>query len=228
VQNGYEVVVTDGNSRIRQLPGPDNALGQVKFIFPNIHNIYMHDTPHQRFFSLDIRSYSHGCIRVHEPLILAEHILSEDGRSEDYDIETILELAEERTITLRENIPIHIEYYVVRVDEQERTHFLSDIYRYDRQRLMGDDYEPEECELDALALEEQQGIVWEEDGSGLLPDGTIVHLDGTVDLSNERIENIQSSKFDTPEEEHVEEEPPLDEPQDDPEQTETPGSDFGP
>ena len=184
-ENGYEIVVTTGAPRIRQLPGEDNALGAVKFIFPNDHNIYMHDTPNRRYFDFPIRAYSHGCIRVHEPLQLAQILLTQDGSWDEERINGIRELGTERVVRLQTPVPVHIEYYVVTVDEQGRPHFLSDIYRYDRVRMGELPEEGEECDL-APEVDEAL-VVWNDDGTAQLPDGTQVLADGSVVLSEQRL-----------------------------------------
>jgi murein L,D-transpeptidase YcbB/YkuD len=138
--NGFEIVTTeDGGDFLRQLPGPGNALGQVKFLFPNEHDVYMHDTPSRNLFSRPVRAFSHGCVRVHEPLDLARLLLSRDmgwseSRTDDFIEEQLLE-GTEQWVNLRNPLSIHIEYYTVRGDENGRMHFLADIYRYDRQRV---------------------------------------------------------------------------------------------
>jgi murein L,D-transpeptidase YcbB/YkuD len=138
--NGFEIVLTeDGGDFLRQLPGPANALGQVKFLFPNEHDVYMHDTPSRNLFSRPVRAFSHGCVRVHEPLDLAHLLLSRDmgwseSRTDDFIEEQLLE-GTEQWVNLRTPLSIHIEYYTVRGDENGRMHFLADIYRYDRQRV---------------------------------------------------------------------------------------------
>lgn len=182
-ENGFEVMVTETGPRIRQVPGEDNALGQVKFIFPNLYNIYMHDTPLRRYFRLPIRAYSHGCVRVHEPLEFAELLLTQDGNWDAEETQAILESRMETARHLDTHVPIVIEYYVVRVDDEGRTNFLSDVYRYDRERL--GEYEPEPCVPEVLVEEEL--VVWNEDGSAVIPDGTIIHADGNIEWSEDRL-----------------------------------------
>lgn len=182
-ENGFEVIVTETGPRIRQLPGEGNALGQVKFIFPNLYNIYMHDTPLRRYFRLPIRAYSHGCVRVHEPLEFAELLLTQDGNWDAQEVQAILDSRVETTRHLDTHVPIVIEYYVVRVDDEGRTNFLSDVYRYDRERL--GEYEPEPCVVEETLEEEL--VIWNEDGSAVIPDGTIIHADGNVEWSEERL-----------------------------------------
>ena len=204
-ENGYEVVVTGGAPRIRQLPGETNALGTVKFIFPNDHNIYMHDTPNRRYFEFPIRAYSHGCIRVHEPLAFAELLLRQDGSWDEERINRIRERGMERVVRLSTPVPIHIEYYVVRVDKNGRANFLSDIYRYDRERL--GDIPPDTDPCETVEVLEEEMVTWTEDGSASLPDGTVVYADGTVEMSEERMLELGL----TPEGEEGSEVAPLDE-----------------
>ena len=138
--NQYEIYKTpDGIEWLRQLPGPDNLLGAVKFLFPNDHNVYMHDTPARGLFEQPIRAYSHGCIRVHEPMKLAALLLKRDrewaeSRVEKF-IEEQVELATEQWIGLRQKIPVHLEYVGAGVSEKGEIAFFGDIYRLDREAL---------------------------------------------------------------------------------------------
>lgn len=129
-ENDYEVVQVGDWEYVRELPGPTNSLGKVKIIFPNYHNIYLHDTPAKNLFNQDIRGFSHGCIRVQDPLDLAEVIL-EVGGIEGTNIGRILRDEEYYPIFLRKQIPVFVEYYTVRIDEEGRANFLADIYGYD-------------------------------------------------------------------------------------------------
>jgi len=136
-RNDFELVPDDhGGDWLRQRPGPNNALGVVKFLFPNEHDVYMHDTPRRDLFSHPIRAFSHGCVRIQDPLEFARLLLMRDrGFSErgvDDFIEQKYETGQEEWVTLRTPIPVHIEYYVVRGDDDGRMNFLADIYRYDR------------------------------------------------------------------------------------------------
>ena len=135
--NNFELVPDDhGGDWLRQLPGPSNALGVVKFLFPNEHDVYMHDTPRRDLFAHNLRAFSHGCIRIQDPLEFARLLLMRDrgmdDRRVDEFIEEQYESGEEEWTTLRRPIPVHIEYYVVRGDDDGRMNFLADIYRYDR------------------------------------------------------------------------------------------------
>lgn len=118
-----------GNRIMRQTPGEHNALGLVKFLFPNDHNIYLHDTNQKGFFDYPIRAFSHGCIRVQEPMKLAEALLKRDGQwSADMIARHTKPGGGESWISLKKPLPVHIEYVVVRVDDEGHAHFLADIY----------------------------------------------------------------------------------------------------
>jgi len=134
-EKGFIVMEKGRGVQLRQLPGPLNALGKVKFIFPNQYNVYMHDTPDRHLFRHEMRAFSHGCMRVHEPLELAKLLLEQDGNSASRARQSVnRHKAGERTSSyeLSAPLPVHIEYYVVRVHDDGRVHFGADIYRYDR------------------------------------------------------------------------------------------------
>ncbi|MBN1946103.1 MAG: L,D-transpeptidase family protein [Bradymonadales bacterium] len=134
--NGYEVIVNpDGSRWVRQLPGPENALGEVKFLFPNPFDVYMHDTPLKSLFRRSFRAFSHGCIRIQHPMELAEYLLGNDRGWSRERIDQERAPGTEIWVTLRRPLPVHVEYYVVRVDDEGRAHFLSDMYRRDQPRM---------------------------------------------------------------------------------------------
>jgi murein L,D-transpeptidase YcbB/YkuD len=128
-RNGYEVVYHHGQMSVRQPPGERNALGHVKFLFPNQHAVYLHDTPSRSLFAADKRAFSHGCVRVDQPFSLAEAVL---GRERGWSEERVRRLVggSERTITLPEPLPIHLEYFTAYVDETGRLVTREDIYGY--------------------------------------------------------------------------------------------------
>jgi len=139
-RHNYEIVTDEhGNEFVRQKPGPENALGKVKFLFPNSHSVYMHDTPERFLFNKPTRGYSHGCIRIEDPMNFAKYLLDLDGRwtgaAQDRQIAEWVEEKEEHWVTLKQTLPVHIEYFVVRVGDEGRTHFLADIYDRDEPRL---------------------------------------------------------------------------------------------
>jgi L,D-transpeptidase YcbB len=115
----------------RQRPGATNALGFVKFLFPNKHNVYIHDTPADALFRRIGRAFSHGCIRVEEPEVLAQYVLR--GRSEwtPEAIVAAMRAGDERHVKLEAPIPVHIVYMTAWVDAGGGLHFQNDIYGYD-------------------------------------------------------------------------------------------------
>jgi len=130
--NNYEVMHAGKNwEYVRMTPGAHNSLGFVKIIFPNYHDVYLHDTAARPLFNNDIRAYSHGCIRLHQPLEFAEWLLSRDGLYEPNNIPEILKTGEYLPVFLNRQIPVFLEYYTVRVDDEGRANFLADVYQYD-------------------------------------------------------------------------------------------------
>ncbi len=97
-------------SGIRQRPGPGNALGKVKFIFPNSFNMYFHDTPSKSLFNEDKRAFSHGCIRLSEPQKMAEWLLRNDPAWPTDKIVTAMNQTTEKPVKLKEPIPVFIIY----------------------------------------------------------------------------------------------------------------------
>lgn len=144
-KKNYEIVELGGKETIRQKPGEGNALGRVKFIFPNPHNTYMHDTPHKKYFDYPVRAYSHGCVRVHEPLEFARHLLSHDEKGQKYEVDALVESQKQKYIELADKLPVFFEYFTVRVDDQGRPHFLADVYHHDQRRLAEEDGEEIDC-----------------------------------------------------------------------------------
>ena len=126
--------------RLRQRPGADNALGQVKLMFPNEFNVYLHDTPATQAFEQTDRDLSHGCVRVEKPLDLAAYVL---GR-ELADIEAEVGSGATRTVRLDEPLPVHILYWTAWVDDRGRVQFRDDVYSVDRRVIeaLGEDTEP--------------------------------------------------------------------------------------
>ncbi|MEO5892480.1 MAG: L,D-transpeptidase family protein, partial [Ferruginibacter sp.] len=113
---------------IRKRPGPQNSLGQVKFLFPNSYNIYLHDTPSKSLFGESSRDFSHGCIRVAEPAKLAAFLLKDWG----YDkILKRMQAGKERYITLPNKTPVYIAYFTAFIDRKSLLNFRKDIYNRD-------------------------------------------------------------------------------------------------
>ena len=112
---------------IRQRPGSRNALGLVKFLFPNSYSVYMHDTPSKKLFDRSRRDFSHGCIRLAQPADLAEHILKWDATK----VKQAMNKGNSRWINLEKEIPVVIFYSTAIAPNGEGVNFLSDIYDYD-------------------------------------------------------------------------------------------------
>jgi len=118
---------------LRQDPGPWNALGSIKFVFPNQYGIYIHDTPTQDLFDHTKRDFSHGCIRISKPLLLAEAVLRDN--SNGWTIEHISQTIQNGTrqvIRLSMPLPVHITYQTVWVDKNEEVYFIKDVYGRDK------------------------------------------------------------------------------------------------
>ncbi len=139
VENNYEEVNV-GDPKlyyVRELPNPKNSLGKVKFMFPNPHNTYLHDTPAKAVFKNPVRAMSHGCMRVQNPLDLAELLLKNDGQWDAQKVHGILNAdpAEQVTIELKHPVDVDVVYFNARVDDSGVVAFLSDVYQYDAIRL---------------------------------------------------------------------------------------------
>ena len=117
--------------RLRQKPSDDNALGQVKFMFPNPWNIYLHDTPTRHLFDRPERAYSHGCIRVARPIDLAREVLRGQLDDPDRAIGRALESGRETYLNLRAPIPVHLVYFTTFPDADGRLRHWPDIYGRD-------------------------------------------------------------------------------------------------
>jgi len=118
-----------GNLRIRQRPGKKNALGKVKFIFPNKSDVYLHDTPSHSLFSRSRRDFSHGCVRVENPDQLAEFVLKNQWTKEAIDEAMAAEKT--RRVVLKKSIPVLFFYVTSFIDQYDNLTFYSDIYGYD-------------------------------------------------------------------------------------------------
>jgi len=123
-----------GQSRIRQRPGAQNALGDIKFIFPNNDNIYMHHTPSVGLFQRDRRDFSHGCIRVEDPVALAEFVLKDEPEWTREKIREAMENGTSKTIRIKNPIMVVIAYATAIVKQRGGAiYFYGDIYGHDRQ-----------------------------------------------------------------------------------------------
>ncbi len=118
--------------RVRQLPGPDNALGQIKFMLPNDYNIYLHDTPSQHLFDQAQRDFSHGCVRVERPLDLAQWVFQDDPEWSRERLAAEIASGRRETIALPRPLPVYLLYWTAWVDDDGVTHFRDDVYGQDR------------------------------------------------------------------------------------------------
>jgi murein L,D-transpeptidase YcbB/YkuD len=123
--------VVAGRQRIRQRPGPQNALGDIKFVFPNSSAIYLHHTPATQLFERDRRDFSHGCIRVEQPVALASFVLQGMPEWTEDRIRQAMGTRVSTTLQLTEPVRVLIAYGTVLVRDG-RTHFFDDIYGHDR------------------------------------------------------------------------------------------------
>ena len=115
------------NFRIRQRPGRRNALGTIKFLFPNSHSVYLHDTPSRSLFSRSQRAYSHGCVRVQNPMDFAGALLAKDTSLSRNMLQSQFG-TRERWNNLSDHIPVHLAYFTLRVDQDGHIHSFRDIY----------------------------------------------------------------------------------------------------
>jgi L,D-transpeptidase YcbB len=123
---GYEVRRTrDGGISVRQPPGERNALGFIKFMFPNQHAVYLHDTPNRKLFGAEKRAFSHGCVRLDQPFRFGEFVLGSDWT--EPRLRSLIGKGE-RTIRLPEKIPVHITYFTLMVDENGGLRQIADLY----------------------------------------------------------------------------------------------------
>ncbi len=124
---------TPGNFRytLRQPPGPDNALGRVKFIFPNQHSIFLHDTPSRELFTSDQRTFSSGCIRVERPLELAAVLLEGQENWTPARIQEVVDSKQSQTVFLTTPLPVLIVYWTVSVGAAGDLRFAKDVYSLD-------------------------------------------------------------------------------------------------
>jgi murein L,D-transpeptidase YcbB/YkuD len=119
------------NYFFRQEPGPMNALGRIKFMFPNKFNVYLHDTPHKELFEKPVREFSHGCIRIEKPLELAEYLLSGDPHWTRENLLSALEVSVNRTVRLPHPIGVHVQYWTAWVDDDGKLQLRDDVYGRD-------------------------------------------------------------------------------------------------
>ncbi len=128
--------------RVRQKPGPDNALGLVKFMLPNPYSIYLHDTNSKGRFAAERRDFSHGCIRVSDPVALAQHVLRQQPAWTKAKIETAMNAERPLQVNLERPIPVLIVYATAVAEENGRLHLYPDVYGLDQEltKLLAEGY----------------------------------------------------------------------------------------
>ena len=123
------------NYQLRQDAGPRNALGGIKFMFPNPYNVYLHDTPSRSLFSRSQRTFSSGCIRISNPVELAEYLLKHDPKWSKEAIKTAAASGKQRVVSLPQEVPVYLLYWTVWADENGEIQFRDDIYQRDKSLL---------------------------------------------------------------------------------------------
>ena len=134
-QINWQAVNDIGQFRLRQMPGTSNALGQVKFNIPNDFDVYLHDTPHREKFVKSVRTFSSGCVRVGNPLGLAEYLLSDMPEWTAERRKLVLEKGGTRLVDLRTPMPVYLLYQTAWLDDKGVLQFREDIYERDTQIL---------------------------------------------------------------------------------------------
>jgi L,D-transpeptidase YcbB len=129
-RRGFIVTYRGDTIQVRQPPGEENALGHIKFMFPNNFSVYLHDTSSRNLFASERRAFSHGCVRVDKPYRFAEIVMgAENGWTEDRVRRSVG--GRERRVDLKQKLPVHITYFTAYVDESGELRQLDDIYGYD-------------------------------------------------------------------------------------------------
>jgi murein L,D-transpeptidase YcbB/YkuD len=119
------------NFDLVQPPGPSNVLGRVKFLFPNSHDVYMHDTTQKFLFANAVRAESHGCMRVQNPNLLAQVILKKDKGWSEARVESTFDAGDDHHVTLDQKIPVYVTYFTLRVNEDGSFTSFNDLYGHD-------------------------------------------------------------------------------------------------
>jgi L,D-transpeptidase YcbB len=117
---------------IRQKPGPKNSLGMIKFLFPNEHAVYLHDTPADALFSQTERGFSHGCVRLEQPVELAKYLLKDMPEWNESKIRRTMTSGTEEWVTLPKEVQVYLVYFTSWVDAKGQVHFREDIYGHDK------------------------------------------------------------------------------------------------
>ena len=134
---GFNIIKTGSYTQVVQPPGPKNALGVVKILFPNKYSVYIHDTPSKYLFGADLRAASHGCVRCQDPLVVAANILMMDTFLITYDSLKVIkdEKIATRTFRLKKPVPVYFKYFTAEADFDGNVKFYADVYDKDKQMI---------------------------------------------------------------------------------------------
>lgn len=119
--------------RIKQPPGSGNALGKLRFLMPNPHNVYLHGTPQHKLFEKNVRTFSSGCIRLKDPAKVAYFVFDDPARWPAEVISNEMKGAKTRNVNVKVPVPVHVTYFTVWVDDENKAHFVADPYGQDAQ-----------------------------------------------------------------------------------------------
>ncbi|WP_456430450.1 L,D-transpeptidase family protein [Nitratifractor sp.] len=134
-----------------QVPGSSNALGKIKFLFPNAYSVYIHDTPTKRLFFRNQRAFSHGCMRIQKPRELLKVLAL---YNDNIDVDAIMErlgTKEKKTIGLKHKVPVDITYLTAFIDPYGYLNFRKDIYHYDRYQMEHYAYNPKRKKTEEIS-----------------------------------------------------------------------------
>jgi len=120
--------------RVRQRPGAGNALGQIKFLFPNKHDVYLHDTPSKSLFARSYRAFSHGCVRVQDPMAFADALMANEANISRASLEAMFGPSE-RWVNPTKQIPVHLAYFTLRVDADGTIRSYGDVYGHNEKLI---------------------------------------------------------------------------------------------
>lgn len=132
--NWSQVSTSNFPFRVRQRPGAGNALGQIKFLFPNKHDVYLHDTPSKSLFSRSLRAFSHGCVRVENPMEFAGALMANEPNISRASLESMFGPSE-RWINPQTQIPVHLAYFTLRVDDAGNIRSFGDVYGHNEKLI---------------------------------------------------------------------------------------------
>ncbi len=143
------------NFRLVKGSGDGNDLGLYKFIFPNQHSVYLHDTNSRGKFVHDMRALSHGCVRISRPLDLAEYLLKDLGWTRE-TIESTARQGREKFVQLEQRLPVHIQYFTAWVDAKGRVNFRDDVYGLDKKVVLREESAEDDTTTSETATPQQQ------------------------------------------------------------------------